>query len=295
MLSRLNDYVRRRPWVVGVVPLALMILEIGACQVFDAVVHTRDSNRVVRGEFRSSDGRNISYIRQQVPASDAPLLVYVHGTPGDANAFSDYIANPLKGFESYSIDRPGFGRTKPRKPVLTLSEQADCILPLLVERGGRWPILVGHSLGAPIVVQAALDYPERVGGIVILSGSLDPSLERVGWYQRTADFGPFKYMIPRFVRNSNRELMPMKNELERLAERLSQLRVPVIILHAPDDILVPFENVDFMQRSFPNGTVIDSIVLDGKNHFIPWNAAAEVREAILRLEHDIADESEGSK
>jgi pimeloyl-ACP methyl ester carboxylesterase len=83
--------------------------------------------------------------------------------------------------------------------------------------------------------------------------------------------------------------------LERLAPRLSELSIPVIILHAPNDILVPYENVDFMLRHFPKEMVVDTVVLQGKNHFIPWNAQAEVREAILRLAHHIADGNEVAK
>ncbi len=276
-------WIRRHARLLGIAFVVGILLEIGACQVFDAVVKTTDPDGVVRGEATSAAGWTVSYIRQAKPAPGAPRLIFVHGTPGDANAFNNYVQDPMDGFESISMDRPGFGRTRPRRPALTLREQALCIEPLLEERSGTWPILVGHSLGGPIVVQAALDYADRVGGVVILSGSLDPALEKVGWYQRVADFGLFPYMVPRFVRNMNRELLPMKAELRLLEPRLAELRVPVIILHAPNDILVPFANVDFMLRNFPKDRVVDSVVLDGKNHFIPWNAEDAVRAAIARV------------
>jgi pimeloyl-ACP methyl ester carboxylesterase len=146
-----------------------------------------------------------------------------------------------------------------------------------------WPVLVGHSLGAAVIVRAALDFPDRVGGIVILSGSLDPALEKAAWYQHAANFALVPYMIPGFLRNSNRELIPLKTELERLAPVLKDVICPVIIVHAPNDFLVPFKNVEFMLQHFPQDIIVDSIVLEGKNHFIPWNAEPAVRDAIERV------------
>ncbi len=274
---------RSRLWKLGVALLALIVFEIGSCQVFDAIVETEDAEDVVRGQLEVPVGWSISYIRQPAAAADAPRLIYVHGTPGDANAFRSYVQSPIPGFESISIDRPGFGRTRPRRPALTLREQAECIEPFLVQRGGRWPVLIGHSLGGPIVAQVAADYPGRVGGLVILSGSLDPAEEKVAWYQCIANLPVIAYMIPRFLRNSNRELLPMKAELESLQPRLAGIACPVIILHAPDDILVPFSNVAFMERNFPTGQIVDTVVLEGKNHFIPWNAETDVRSAVERL------------
>ena len=87
-------------------------------------------------------------------------------------------------------------------------------------------------------------------------------------------------MIPRFVRNSNRELLPLKQELQTLASELGRLQCPVIILHAPDDILVPFSNVGFLRDRLPPKFLAGVVVLEGKNHFIPWNAEDAVKAAI---------------
>lgn len=270
--------------ILGIGAVVLFVVEIGSCRLYDALVRPHTAQGVVRGMVSAPNNYTISYITAMVPKdAQKPRIVYVHGTPGDAGAFEDYLINPIPGFDAISLDRPGFGHTTPRTPVYTLKAQAESLEPLLVNRAGRGTILVGHSLSGPIIVEAALRYPDRVGGLVILSGSLDPAFEKIAWYQRVSDFAIVPYMIPYFLRNANRELLPLKAELEALRPRLKELRCPIVIVHAPDDILVPYANVDYMRAEFPAGTIVDVMRLEGKSHWVPWNAETEVREAIAKV------------
>lgn len=224
--------------------------------------------------------RTLHFARSGDP--EGQRVIFVHGTPGDAGAFSDYLASVPAGAEFISIDRPGFGATG-GGAVTSLADQAAALEALLVERGGRWPILVGHSLGGPIVAQAAVDFPDRVGGILILAGSLDPDLERIHWVQRVGDTWPVKAIIPRMLRMANEEVLVLKPELEALKPRLSDVICPVIIVHGTEDSLVPFANVDFMRKMIPRKTMVDVVVLDGKDHFIPWDSKPVIDAAIERL------------
>jgi len=260
-----------------------VVLEVISCRIFDDVIVQVDAEGVLRESIRVTPDLELSYLSSVNVEPDAQRLIFVHGTPGNAGAFDDYLIDPLEGFESISIDRPGFGRTRPSAPMPSLRAQARAFEPLLVERGGKWPLLVGHSLGGPIIARAAADFPDRVGGLLILAGSLDPSLEKIAWYQRLANLPIVPYMIPRFVRNSNRELYPLKGELEALRPLLAEVKCPVIIVHSTDDSLVPFENVAYMEAAFAPGVIVEVVVLEGKNHFVPWNAEAEVRAAIVAL------------
>ena len=166
----------------GVLILVLIVVDIIVWQIVDRVRLPEEAEGLTRHALPTDTDWTMSYIQQSISDSDAQRLIYVHGTPGDATSLQGYLTEPMDGFESISIDRPGFGHTTPVKPVLTLSDQARVIEPFLVERDGRWPILVGHSMGAPIIAQVAAMYPEKVGGLVILAGALDPDLEEWKWY-----------------------------------------------------------------------------------------------------------------
>lgn len=143
--------------ILGTVALAVLVFEMVSCRVYDAVARTPTPPFVLRDRVSAANGHSISFLAAPMPnVTELPRLIYVHGTPGDANAFDGYLTNPVPGFDAISIDRPGFGHTTPRTPVYTLRAHAESLEPLLVNRAGRGAILVGHSLGGPIIVEAAL-------------------------------------------------------------------------------------------------------------------------------------------
>jgi len=120
------------------------------------MLETPGADALERLTIRDSLYREISYLRGGEPG--LPRVVFVHGTPGSATNMARYIRDPIEGHEVISIDRPGFGATG-GAPVPSFEKQAAAIEPFLVTRDGQKPVLVGHSLGGPIVARAAADYP----------------------------------------------------------------------------------------------------------------------------------------
>ncbi|MBI2425994.1 MAG: alpha/beta hydrolase [Candidatus Hydrogenedentes bacterium] len=216
-------------------------------------------------------------------APEGQRVIFVHGTPGGAADWEDLLTQPAAGLEYLAYDRPGFGHTQPTRAVPALADQAAALEPLLVEGNGQWPILVGHSLGGPIVCQAAADFPGKVGGLVIVAGSLDPAHEKVYFIQRLGNTLALRWLVPRVLRNANSELLPLKQELEALAPRLKSIACPVVIVHGTKDVLVPFENVAFMQTRFAPNALRQVKVLEGENHFLPWTNPTAIREAIQAI------------
>jgi len=230
----------------------------------------------------SLNGVEITYYR--AGDLDEPRVIFVHGTPGSAGSWARYLRKPVEGFEAVALDRPGFGRSGPGRALPALDDQTAAIEPLLEPRDGRWPILVGHSLGGPIVANVAAAHPDRVRALVIVAGALDPSLERVHAAQHVGDSFPLCLLLPRALRHANRELIPLEGELRRLERRLAAVRCPVVILHGTEDSLVPYENVDFMEHAFENATAVEIVRLEGWRHFLPWTVESVVRDAIRRAE-----------
>lgn len=260
-------------WVCGsLAPL------LGACQYPGVDGDTVLSRALPRQTIPSDalDGKPLSFFEAGDP--DARRVVYVHGTPGSAGAWASYLTTPIRGLHAVAVDRPGFGGSTPGEAFPSLELQARALEPVV---GDGKPILVGHSLGGPIVCRYAVDHPGRVGGLVIVAGALDPVQERVLAIQRVGRVPPFLWMLPSALRNSNEELIPLKGELEALAPRLGEIRCPIVIIHGTEDSLVPYANVDYMRRVFPGEPRV--ITIDGANHFIPWKFEGVIRAAIEEL------------
>jgi len=231
-------------------------------------------------EAGTLDGAEIHALRGGSPGD--PRVIYIHGTPGNSTNFSRYVADPVEGLEAVAVDRPGFGRSRPRGSVERLSDQAAAIEPFLVEREGRWPILVGHSLGAPIAAWVAAEHPGRVGGLVLVAGSLDPELEEVLLIQHVGNFAFMPLLLPRWARNANRELICLEPELRALSDQLDRVRCPVVIVHGTADRLVPYENVAYA-RTRLGDEVMEVVTLVGADHFLPWRFEDVIRRSVETL------------
>jgi pimeloyl-ACP methyl ester carboxylesterase len=206
-------------------------------------------------------------------------VVLVHGTPGSAEAWADYLLAPPPGLELVALDRPGFGRSGPDDAVTSLAAQAAAVAALFPD-DGRPVVLLGHSLGGPIVARVAAEQPERVVGVVLLAASLDPALEKIHPMQPLGTWAPVRRLLPRAIRNANAELMALRPELVELAGLLARVTAPIVIVHGTDDDLVPVANVPYMQARLTSARCRETVLLPGANHFLPWNAEPQVRAAI---------------
>lgn len=204
-------------------------------------------------------------------------VIFIHGTPGRAEGWADFLLAAPPGFRYLALDRPGFGDSGPDDAEVSLARQADAVAALL--EGEPKPILVGHSLGGPIAAQVGVDNPGRVAALVLVAGSLDPSLETMHWAQPLGEWPLVRQLLPRPLRNANRELMALKPQLEVLAERLVGIRCPVIVVHGTADPLVPYANTRFLSARM-TAAELRLVTLKDRDHFLPWNSRAEVEAAI---------------
>jgi pimeloyl-ACP methyl ester carboxylesterase len=211
----------------------------------------------------------------------APRIVLVHGTPGSALGWADYLLDPPPGIELVALDRPGFGRSGPRHAVTTLDAQAAAVAALLPDDGRRC-VLLGHSLGGALVARVAAQFADRVHGVVLLAAALDPALESIHPLQRAGSRAPLRWLLPRAIRNANAELIALRAELEALRAWLPCIEAPVLIVHGTHDDLVPVANVAYLQARLTGARCVQTLLLERRNHFLPWNASATVRSAMRR-------------
>jgi len=249
--------------------------KVGAARPIEGVDSQMYSVDLDSGRFE------IAYAATGTPR--AQRVIFVHGTPGSMSAWTRYLQNPIDGAESVAIDRPGFGSTIPSKAVCSFADQAQAIEPLLVQREGKWPILVGHSLGGPIVARVAADYPDRIDSIVILAGSLSHKLEHPKWFNYAGAFPLVRLFLSPSLNHSNKEILAAPKQTRELDRVLDTVTCPVVIVHGKKDHLVPFANVKYMKSAFSNAQKVTVVDLEHEDHFIPWTQEELVRRIIERL------------
>ena len=218
--------------------------------------------------------------------STKPAVLFVHGSPGSLSAFIDFLADTTLLHKTFLItaDRPGFGYSNFGLAEPSLHKQALALKPILDKyKNNRPMLLVGHSLGGPLIAKMAMDYPELVDGLIIVAGSVDPELEPNETWFRAPLATPFlSWILPRSFRASNEEIYKLKPELQEMLPYWKDIRIPVIVIQGKSDSLVPAANADFAKKMLVNADV-EVVVIDGMDHFVPWSNPELIREAILRM------------
>ena len=97
-----------------------------------------------------------------------PTAVFIHGVLNDHSVWilqTRYFAN--HGWNVLAIDLPGHGRSGGKAPT-TVQEAAQSVIALLDAVGVDKAILMGHSLGSLIAMQAAAEHPTRASQLVMV-------------------------------------------------------------------------------------------------------------------------------
>jgi pimeloyl-ACP methyl ester carboxylesterase len=118
--------------------------------------------------------------------SGAPPIVMIHGASSNLEAMRHPLGDLLAGHHRVIlIDRPGHGwSTRTRLADSTPAVQGKMIEEALDKLGVGKAIFVVHSWAGALGARMALDYPERVAGLVMLAPVAYPWRGGVGWYNK---------------------------------------------------------------------------------------------------------------
>lgn len=227
-------------------------------------------------------GRNMHYISTN--QGKETLIVFVHGSPGSWSAFIDFFKEDslLTDVDMLSIDRPGFGESGFGHSEASLEIQAKLLHAVIQKFNHKRKVLIGHSLGGPVIARLAMDYPTSFDGLIFVAASIDPEMEKDEWFRSLIKSPIGNFFTPKEFVASNDEIMSLKEELKLMLPLWEKISIPSVVIQGTEDWLVPKENADFAKKMIAD-SLLSMRLLEGANHFIPWSNKGVITEAIYQL------------
>lgn len=277
MTTTLRSTAGIKPWQAGALLTGLGL----AASFFYVRSKTKQAEAAnpPQGRFIKVDGVRLHYIER----GSGPVLVLLHGNGVLASDFqtSGLMDAAAEHYRVIAFDRPGFGYSeRPRSKVWTPQAQARLLHHALQEIGVDSAIVLGHSWGTLVALSMALEVPDFVRGLVLLSGYYYPSLRadvpllsgpaiplvgdlmrytvsplvtRMLWRPLTKrvfaplpvdarfrDLSAWMLLRPSQLRASAAESAMMVPAALALAKRYPELKVPAVIIAGTQDRIVDF-------------------------------------------------------
>ena len=197
-----------------------------------------------------------------IPHPQGPIgtLIYFHGADRNIgfNVDQAYWLKQL-GFNVLLVEYHGYGLSEGHFPTeASLYEDAEAALTYLTQARGisaEEIFVYGHSLGGAIAINLATHHPDLAG--LIIQNSFTSIADMVRRF-RYAHAIPMQWLL---------------NQRFESLQKASSLRVPILLIHAKGDPLVPVTMAEQLYRavhSFKDLVLVESNVHD--------NAAAQYKD-----------------
>jgi pyruvate dehydrogenase E2 component (dihydrolipoamide acetyltransferase) len=248
------------------------------------------------------DGIRIRYSRQ---GTGEPAIALIHGFGGDLDNWLFNVGPLAARAEVVALDLPGHGQSAIAVPGTSVEALARFVVSFLDQLGIGRCHLAGHSLGAAVAAQLALDHPDRVAGLVLIApAGLGPdiNMEYIDGFVQAAGKKDLKPVLAQLFADESlvtRTLVDGVLRYKRLdgvtdlldslaaglfpdgrqaadpARRLDARSMPVTVVWGADDRVIPAAHAG----SAPEGATV--VVLEKAGHMVQMERAREVNELLL--------------
>ena len=242
----------------------------------------------------------IAYAERGERRAGRPSVLCIHGAGASGAIWSMALAQLARHDHVVAIDLPGHGASGSEgaafdgSTALSLARYRDAVGELAGTLCLGPSVLVGHSLGALVAIEAALAWPDKVRALVLCGAGprLPPPAPLLRLLQedpaRAADWlaehGLSPQARPTIKRGFAAASAAASPEVALadfaivaatdLAGRLSAVSCPITWLDGADDRIVPIETPGMAERP---GAIV---TLPGVGHMVPVEAPAAIAEAV---------------
>jgi pimeloyl-ACP methyl ester carboxylesterase len=214
-------------------------------------------------------------------------LVLLHGGLVDARFFEPNLPALAKHFHVYTPERRGHGHTPDVEGPITYQLMTDDTIAFLETVVGQPADLVGHSDGAFVAMLVAMQRPELVNRLVMISGGFSKSGEAapdMEWdVDQIAEFlGPaYGEVSPdgadhfKVVATKVGKMAAVEPALQ--ASELDEVTCRSLVMFADDDLVTPQHMVD-MYDALPNAELA---IVPGTSHFLTQEKPELVNKIVV--------------
>jgi sigma-B regulation protein RsbQ len=116
-----------------------------------------------QGSVTAPDGVAIAYT---IRGSGSPALVFIHGWMCDQTFWDAQVEPFSESFTVVTIDMAGHGQSGMTRVEWSLAAFGTDVQAVVEHLGLDHVIVIGHSMGGPVALEAARLMPDRVNGVV---------------------------------------------------------------------------------------------------------------------------------
>ncbi len=224
------------------------------------------------------DGLPLLYRTNATPAPEgAPTIIHIHGFAISGRYLLPTASRLATDYPTYVPDLPGFGKSHRPKRPLTIDELGEAVVRFMDQQGIERAVLLGNSLGCPIIGSILDDHADRVEAIVFVSpagGLYNLPIYRGVAQMALAGLREPPRMFPIALADyANYGLMPSIHLLDSMLHyptlrRLRALVLPTLVVIGSRDPLVSERVVAQRAIELPHVT---AAVIEGAAHAINFS------------------------
>lgn len=224
-------------------------------------------------------------LRDEGESSRCPL-VFIHGAGASSVTWMDVVRRASGRRRCVAPDLPGHGQSDPWHDA-SLDVYRDAVGTVCAKLEVARAVLVGHSMGGAIALRAALSWPDRVAGLILVATGarlkVAPALHEVIG-QRFADYpealrlGAFSPSTPRDLQDRWMAVAVGAPQDVCAADfhaidgfdvrpRLGEIKVPALVIGGADDLLTPPKLQRELAAGLPNARVE---IIPHAGHMVMW-------------------------
>lgn len=107
-----------------------------------------------------------THVQHRVYGSGEPVLVFIHGWSCDSNYWREQVPVFRNRFTVVTVDLAGHGGTDGHRSDWSMARFGQDVATAVAAVPGEKVILIGHSMGGPVAIEAARKLGDRVVGII---------------------------------------------------------------------------------------------------------------------------------